>query len=172
MLDLNAAIGEDVAQLGAVIAQHLADQEPTMALLRPSTAAEQCEAMIPAALQQALDGLLERRLRCHIAIQRMPGGIVLLVPLRTAPQRQAKEGIANPSLFDRRLKALSVEVRRKPRIGIRTNVDEELDALALNERDEPIEVMVRMPDSPYGGRSQWHFDPWYASFPTWNPAHG
>lgn len=155
-LNLDASVGKDVAQLGSAITQHLADQEPAMALSRSPTAAEQCKALIPTALQQALDGLLECRLRRHLAIQRMPSGIVLLVPLGTAPQRQSKKRVADPSLFYRRVKALSVEVGCKSRIGIRANVDEELDVLALNELDEPIEVMIRMPDGPNDGESRWH----------------
>jgi hypothetical protein len=166
-LDLDASVRKDVAQLSTVIAQHLANQEPPMAFLGPATAAEQCEPMIPAALQQALNSFLECRLGRHLAIQGMPGSVVLLVPLGTAPQCQPEEGIANPLPFNHRLKVLPIEMRRKPRIGIRANVDEELDALALNERDEPVEAMVRVPNSPYGGRSRWHFGSWYASSPTW-----
>lgn len=158
MLDFDTFVRKNVAQLGTVIAQDLADQEATMALLRLSTAAEQCEPMILSAFQQALDSPSKRRLRRHLAIQGMPGGIVLLVPLGTTPQRQAKKGITNASLFNCRLKPLPIELRRKPRIGVRANVDQELDALALNERDKSLEVVVRMPDSPYDGWSRWHFE--------------
>lgn len=118
MLDLDASIGKDVVQLCAAIAQHLADQEPSMTLLGTPTTTEQRESMVSGSLQQALYRLLKRRLLCHPSVERVPFGVVVLVSLGTAPERQSKEGITEPSSFHRPLKILPVEMRRKLRIGI------------------------------------------------------
>lgn len=132
-LDLDASIGKDVMQLGAAITQHLADQESSVALRGPPTTAEQCDSTILRTLQQTLYRLLKGRLPRHLSVERVPFGVVVLVPLGTASERLPKEGIADPSIFHCPLKILPVEMRRKLRIGIRPNVDEQLDALVADK---------------------------------------
>lgn len=74
-------------QLGAAVAEHLADQESAVAFLRPSATAQQSQPVIVSALKQAVDGLLERWLPRHLPVEGVPAGVVVLVALGTAAER-------------------------------------------------------------------------------------
>jgi hypothetical protein len=110
LLYLDASIGQDVAQLGSSLAEHLPDKEPTMALSWLPAAAEQRQPMLACPAQQAVDGVLECRLSGHISVQGMACGVVVLISLGSSTELEAQEDIPDASLIHRLLQVLAIEV--------------------------------------------------------------
>jgi hypothetical protein len=67
-------------ELHPVVGQHLAYEQPAVALLRLTLAAQQGDPMLPTAAQQALHGRPKRWLFCHAVIARATLLVVMLLP--------------------------------------------------------------------------------------------
>jgi hypothetical protein len=133
------------------IRQNLADEQPTVAIVRIPLAAHQGDAVAMRAVDQALDSCLERLLFGHRSVQRTTLGIVVLLVRRATPQLLSEEEIANAALSHRRLELVAVEVRRKARVWKGPHIDEELNPLSQNEMRKGIELVVRMAYGPDNG---------------------
>jgi len=77
-----------VAQLRAVIAQNLADQEPAVALLRLAATTQQRDAVLSSALQDPTNRGNESGLLSHLRVQRVPVSIEVLLALWTSAKRE------------------------------------------------------------------------------------
>jgi hypothetical protein len=78
ILSLNGPAWQDVAQLHSAVSEHLADEQPAVALSWLALAAHQGDSMFLTALQQALD----RRLKSgHLRHQVIAGATLLVVML-------------------------------------------------------------------------------------------
>ena len=152
LLIQQAPVRQDVAQLSAVIAQDLADQQPAMAVARLSTAAHESKPMLRRSTQELMDRILEGRLLGHIAIERMTFLIKVLVALRTSAKRMAEEQVVDVSGRQRRPQLLAVELRHKPRVRVGPHIDHMGDLVAQHKSNERLDVVIGVPDSPYGWR--------------------
>src|SRR5450759_2288234 len=117
-------------QLDSSITQHLADEQPTVAVLWIPLAADEGDPVAMRATDQAVDCRFEELLLGHQPVQRVALGVVVLLPRRAAPQLGSQEQIANAACGHPRLELLAVEVRREPRVWIRPHIHEELDSLS------------------------------------------
>jgi hypothetical protein len=149
VLRQDVSVRQDVMQRGSPFAEDLPDQEPPMALLGSATAAQQSQPTVLSTLQQAIDCFLERCLPCHLGVQRMAFSVVVVLALGPTAKRNAEKDVRQAMCLDGRLEALAVEMRRNPRVGVRADIDDVLDDFASDKRDEVLEVVVGMPDSPH-----------------------
>jgi len=135
-------IREYVAQLGAPVTQDLAHQEPAMALVRRSAAAQQRDAMLGRAAQNPVDRFAEGGLRGHPVVQGMAVGVELIVAPRTPAERRAQELVADATCLHRGLQFLAVEMRSEARVRMRPYVHQLRDSVALHQGEERLDIVV------------------------------
>jgi hypothetical protein len=135
-------VREDVAQFRAPFTQDLAYQEPAMALVRLSAAAQQRDAMLGCAAQNPVDRVAERRLHGHPVIQRVTVGVELIFAPWSPTQRRAEVRIANATLLDRGLQLIAVEVGCVARVRMGSYVHQMRDLVALYQVEEHHDIVV------------------------------
>ena len=125
-----------------------------MAPRRVLFAAQDRDAELLDTLFQTPDPLQERRrprdpLVDHVPVPVVAGGVV-----RVAAQLLAEEQILEAGAVQGRLERFSVELGRVARMRARTNVDHHLNAVRLQQRQQRLRVLIRVPDreEPFGQR--------------------
>lgn len=118
-----------MVQLRPMVRQHLPDEQSPVALIGLALAAEKREPMVLGAGQQPIDRLLKRSLLSHLAVESSAVRVVVVFAGRTATELLAEEEVPQAPGAQGMLQLVSVEVRRVSRVGVRANVDDELDAL-------------------------------------------
>jgi len=78
-------IRKDMPKFDSSVRQNLANEKPTVAIVRIPLAAHQGDAVAMRAVDQALYSYLERLLFGHRPVQRMTLGIVVLLVRRATP---------------------------------------------------------------------------------------
>lgn len=112
-LDHHLAIREDVSQLGAVLAEHLPNQEPAVTLVGPAATAEQRQTVVASPAQHTRHGVLKSPVCRHRRVAGMAFGVVVLLALRTPAQLQPHEQVADAGAMQRSLQVVTVELRRE-----------------------------------------------------------
>ncbi|MEA2185942.1 MAG: hypothetical protein QOK16_953 [Solirubrobacteraceae bacterium] len=148
MFDRYRAVAQDVAKLRTSFGENLAHEQPAVAVVRIGLAAHERQPMTSGAVDHAIYRCVEARLPCHLSVQRMALRVVVLTPVGSAAKRVAQEEIANPVVAESVLKLLSVELGDVARIRIGPDVDSEVDPLSAKQGDEPLKLVVRVPDRP------------------------
>jgi hypothetical protein len=77
---MDDSVRKDVTELHSAIGQHLADEQPAMALARLALAAQQRDPVLATADQQAPNGHLKSGLLCHAVIASTAMLVVMLLP--------------------------------------------------------------------------------------------
>lgn len=136
-----------------------------MAFVWLAATTQQGQSMVSGALKDAGNSLLEVRLSGHLSVERVTGRVVVLVAIGSAAKSIAEKQIADTKRLQCGLQRLAVEVWRDARVGVGTEVDDELDFFPAKKGAEPLKVVVRVPDGPQGWRRR-HARPCYAGAPT------
>jgi hypothetical protein len=108
-----------------------------MTVARVALAAHQCNAVVAGTVEQPRNRRPEPRLHRHHAIQRVTILVVVLGLVRTATELSTEEQVAGLAIEGGR-QILAIELRGKARVRIRSNIDEELDALLREHGEEVI----------------------------------
>ena len=119
-----------------------------MAIAWVTFAAQKSDAMLLRPFENARHRPPETRFTCHGAVQRVALGVVVLRARWPAPEIPSEEEVPDRVASQCYLKVLAVEVGRVPRVGVRPHVDDELDALLVEQANEAAEAMIRVPDGP------------------------
>jgi hypothetical protein len=126
----NSSVCKDMPKLDSSVGQHLPDEQPPVAVLRISLAADEANPMALRPVDEPLDRRLEGLLFGHRPIESMAVGVVVLIARRPATQLLSEEQIADAMPGERRLELVAVEVWRETRVRVRPHVHEKLDPLA------------------------------------------
>jgi len=137
-----------MAKFDSSIGQDLADEEPTMAVVRISLAAHQGDAVAMCAIDEALDSGLEWLLFGHRSVQGVALCVVVLLACWPAAELLAHEHVAHATLRHGSLKLITVEVRRVARVRKGPHIDEDFDPLPQDEPRKFLELVVRVPYGP------------------------
>ena len=135
-------------ELRALLSEHLADQEPAMAVVWLSTAAHDRETALLGTLEDPLDTPEEGRGLGHRAVKRVALGVQVVFVGWTPTQLLTHEDVANPYPSKGALYLLPVEVICKPRVGMRANVDQVLDPMLRQKAQEVLLIVVRVTNGP------------------------
>ncbi len=137
-----------MAELDAALGENLADEQPPVALVGLTLAAEQRDAMLVAAAADACDGFLKRRCARHPVIESVSALVVVIGLPGPTPECVAEEQVTRTGVAEPRSERLAIELGRDTRVWVRADVYDELDLLASQELREPCERVIRMPDGP------------------------
>jgi len=129
MLQLHRAVGEYVTQTDPPLGEHLADEQPPMAFVRPPLAAEQGQAVLSAARSETIDCALKSRCLGHGPVESVTVGVVVLLTRGPPAQRLTEEDVAHLDLPQCRPERLPVELGREARARERADIDDGVDCL-------------------------------------------
>ena len=130
------------------LGQNLADQQSPVAIVVVALAADQCNPVATSAVDQAVDGAVERLLFGHRAVQSVASSVVMLLTRWAAAELLPHEEITDTSFSHRGRKLVAVEVRSDARVRVRPHVDDHLNALSLQKLRKVLKRVVGMPDRP------------------------
>jgi hypothetical protein len=133
---------EDMTQLRASVAQDFSDQEPAMALVWLSAAAQQRDALLRCATQKPIDRVAEGGFHRHPVVQRVAIGVELIFTPGTPAERRAQVRVANATLLYRGLQLIAVEVGRVTRTRMGPYVHQLRDLVALHQSEEHPNLVV------------------------------
>jgi hypothetical protein len=133
------------------VSEDLTNEEPTVAIMWVSLAADQGDAVAARSLKEALDGSREGLPFGHRTVERMALGVVMILTCGPPSKLLPQEQIAHPTLSHRDLKLVAVEVRRVARVRKGPHIDQELDLLAGDEPYKLFEPMIRVAYGPDSG---------------------
>jgi hypothetical protein len=142
VLDFNRAIGENVVQFGTPPRQHPADEQASMAISGTTLATEQSDSVFGSPRQKPVNGVSEGLLLGHRTVESVSLGVVVALLVRTPAECFSLKVVTGARRLQRRGKLIAVELRSKARIGIRANVDDDLDLLGLKQLMEGLKRMV------------------------------
>lgn len=137
-----------MTKLDASIGEHLADEKPTVAVVRVALAAHQSNPMPARTVGQARRSGPERLLLGHRSVQGVAVGVVVVLVRGTAAELLAHEEVADTATRHLSLERITVEVRRVARVRVGPHIDEDPNLLAQDEPSEVVDVMVRVAYGP------------------------
>jgi len=146
LLGLNPPVGPDVQQADAPLVEHAADQPSPMAVGRVFFSAQQGGAAVGDGLQKPLQTALEGGRAGQAVVADVPLGVVQIGPFRLAAQKIAQEQVIDAAIFKGAADCLAVEMGGVARVGARADVDDQADAVLLDQPEERLQGMVGMPD--------------------------
>ena len=154
LLRLDPAVAPDVVHGDASRREHAAHEQPPVTLRRVLFAAQDRDDEPPRTVFQTPDALEERRRRRGLLVDHVPVPIVAGGVIRVSAQLLAKVQILEVGAVEGRLERVSVELGRVARMRARTNVDHHLNAVRLQQRQQRLRVLIRVPDreEPFGQR--------------------
>ena len=137
-LGLRAAVTADVDDAHAVVLEHAADQQAAVAVGGILLAAEDRGAGAGQPFAQPLDSLQEAGRLGHGGVQD-PALVVVEARVRGASaQLVAEVQILNLPLQKRGMNRLAIELRGVARIGTRSNVDQQIDAMLCQQIEKRL----------------------------------
>jgi hypothetical protein len=141
-LGRHVPIREDVAQLRAPITQDFAHQEPAMAIMWLSAAAQQRDTPLRCAAQHLVDRITEGGLHRHLVVQSVTLGVELIFTPWSPAERRAQVRVANTALLYRDLQLIAVEVGRVTRVRMGPYVHQLRDLVAQHQSQECPKLVV------------------------------
>jgi len=146
VLALHSAVAPDVKHVPAQLPQHPADQTPPVAVGGVLLAAHQrCPASLDA-LEEAFDAFLEPLRLGQPIVEHVPFAVVELVALRPPSQQVAEEQVLYSPALQLVADRLPVELRGVTGVGTGTDVNDELDPVPPDQREECFQRLIRVPD--------------------------
>jgi len=130
------------------VSQDLAYEQPAMTLARLPLAAKQRDPMLSGTAQETPNRRLEPWLLGHAVVASMAVLVVIRLPRWPAAELLSEEEIARAGPAKRRVELLAVEVRSDARERVGPHVDDDLNALSLQELRKVLKRVVGMPDRP------------------------
>jgi hypothetical protein len=131
-----------VTQLRAPVTQDFSDQEPAMALVWLSAAAQQRDALLRCAAQNPIDRVAEGGLHRHPVVQRVAVSVELIFTPGSPAERRAQVRVANAALLYRDLQLIAVEVGRVTRVRMGPYVNQLRYLVAAHQSEEHPNLVV------------------------------
>jgi hypothetical protein len=113
----DGCVGKDVVEGDAALCQDLADQEPSMTIVRLGLATQQREPMRLSSCFEATDRLLEARLCGHRFVECVTFGVVMLLAGRTTAELGSEKEVPDTFTAQTMLELALVELRGEAREG-------------------------------------------------------
>ena len=145
-LRLNPTVPTDMVHNDAPRRQHAAHQQPPVTLRRILFTAQDRDAELLDAPLETSDPLQEPRRRRDLLVDHVPVPIVAGWVVRVSAQLLAEEDVVEAGALECRLERFPVELGRVARMRARTNVDHHLNTVLLQQRQQRVHVLIRVPD--------------------------
>jgi hypothetical protein len=126
----------------SLVSEDLSDEEPAMAVLRVSLAAEQRDPVALRTSREPLERVRKRLLFGHRPVEGVTVRVVVLLLCRAAAELVSKKQIADAPPTHGRLDLVAVEMWRETRVRERPHIHEELDLLTRHKLRKVIKPVI------------------------------
>jgi hypothetical protein len=155
LVGIQPPIASDVGDGGAALSKRPRHPDTPMAFGRVLLGAEDGDGVALCCFQQPCEPLLELWCCRHALV----GGETVLKRCDLAKLSSTEllphEEVLEPGFRYDRLEVLAVELVGEPRVRLRTDVGEDLYAVLTQQRQEPLDRMVRVANGEQPGHGEW-----------------
>ena len=145
-MSIESSVTPDVYGNDPSFKQHSRDKQKTVADGRVFLTAHQRDAVFEDPLLDSLDPAEKSRDAGERRVQHMPLVVVAVLFRRAAPEFLAQEQVLPFGGDDLALQRLTVELRVVLRIGLRPDIDQDVDLVLPQQSDKVLIRVIGMPD--------------------------